>query len=143
MRSEEVLQTRKNKPFMVVNTIKKQAFERRTDFRTGTVYFSLFREIKVASYTYIRPIHGNSLKEINFFEPKCTGPLLERLRLKSPETLSAYSTERCGSALKLPCSELTVANNLRQLLFQKLKNSSNSIYIQHYKLLNQRFFQEY
>ena len=46
---------------------QKKAFERRTDFRTGTINFSLFREIKVASYTYIRPIHGNSLKEINFF----------------------------------------------------------------------------
>ena len=128
---------------MAVNTIKIQAFERRTDFRTGTIYFLLFREIKVASYTFrLRPIHGNSLKEINFFEPKCTGPLLERLRLKSPETLSAYSTERCGSALKLPCSELTVANNLRQLLFQKLKNCSNSTYVQHYKLLNQRYYLE-
>ena len=42
---------------------------------------------------------------------------LDRLRLKSPETLSAYSTGRYGSALKLPCSELTVANNLWQLLF--------------------------
>ena len=46
--------------------------------------------IKVASYTFkLRPIHGNSLKEINFFEPKCNGPLLERRRLKSSETLSA------------------------------------------------------
>ena len=35
------------------------------------------------------------------FEPKWTGPLLERLQLRSPETLSAYSTGRCGSALKL------------------------------------------
>ena len=96
---------------MVVNTIKTIGL-RATDFRTGKFYFSLFREIKVASYTFrLRPIHGNSLKEINFFEPKCTGPLLERLRLKSPETLSAYSTGRCGSALKLPYLN-TVANNL-------------------------------
>ena len=126
---------------MIVNTIKKQAFERRTDFRTEKIYFPLFREIKVASYTFkLRPIHGNSLKEINFFEPKCNGPLLERLRLKSSETLSAYSAGRCGSALKLPCSELTVANNLSQLLFHKLTNCSNSTCVQYYKLLNLRYF---
>ena len=79
---------------MVVTDYQKIGFERRTDFRTGKIYFLLSREIKVASYTFrIRPIHGNSFKEINFFEPKCTGPLLERLRLKFPETLSAsYQT---------------------------------------------------
>ena len=80
MRSEKVLQTRilwKNDPFMVVNTIKTIGL-RATDFRTGKFYFSLFREIKVASYTFrLRPIHGISLKEINFFEPKCNGPLPE------------------------------------------------------------------
>ena len=126
---------------MIVNTIKKQAFQRRTDFRTEKIYFPLFREIKVASYTFkLRPIHGNSLKEINFFEPKCNGPLLEGLRLKSSETLSAYSTGRCGSTLKLPWSELTVANNLSQLLFYKLTNCSNSTCVKYYKLLNLRYF---
>ena len=125
---------------MIVNTIKKQAFERRTDFRKEKIYFPLFREIKVASYTFrLRPIHGNSLKEINFFEPKCNGPLLEGLRLKSSETLSAYSTGRCGSTLKLPWSELTVANNLSQLLFYKLTNCSNSTCVKYYKLLNSRY----
>ena len=73
-------------------------------------------------------------------EPKCTGPLLERLRLKSPETLSAYSSGRCGSALKLPWSELTVVNNLWQLLFYKLTNCSNSTSVQHYELLNFQYF---
>ena len=97
--------------------------------------------MKVASYTFrLRPIHGNSFKGINFFEPKCTGPLLERLRLKSPETLSAYSSGRCGSALKLPWSELTVVNNLWQLLFYKLTNCSNSTSVPHYKLLNLQYF---
>ena len=36
----------------MVNTIKKQAFERRTDFPLGKIYLSLFREIKVAQYTF-------------------------------------------------------------------------------------------
>ena len=39
-----------------------------------------------------------------------------------------------------PCSELTVANNLWQLLFYKLTNYSNSICVQYYKLLNLRYF---
>ena len=63
-----------------------------------------------------------------------------RLRLKSPETLSAYSSGRCGSALKLPWSEHNVVNNLWQLLFYKLTNCSNSTSVQHYKLLNLRYF---
>ena len=71
----------------------RNTFERRTDFPMGKIYLSLFREIKVAQHTFrLRLNPGNSLKEINFFQPKCTGPPLERLRLKSPETLSAYST---------------------------------------------------
>ena len=116
MRSEKVLQTNilwKNEPFMMVNTIKKKGLQAQNRFSHGKNLFVIISEIKVAQYTFrLRLIHGNSLKEINFFQLKCTGPPLGRLRLKSPETLSAYSTGRYGSALKLPCSELTVANNL-------------------------------
>ena len=45
-------------------------------------------------YFQTKKIHLRSLKEVEFFEPNCTGPLLQRLRLECPGTLS-NSTEQC------------------------------------------------
>ena len=65
---------------------QKQAFERERDFHTGKIYFSIFRRTKVISNTIrLRPIHGNSLKEISFWT-EMHRSARERLRLKCPGT---------------------------------------------------------
>ena len=71
---------------MIVN--QKVGLRAQNGFSHGKNLVSLFREIKGAPYSFrLRPIQGNSLREINCFKPKCTSPLLERLRLKAPETI--------------------------------------------------------
>ena len=41
----------------------------------------------------LRQIHVQSLNEVDFFGPKCTGPLWKRLRLKCLGILSHSSSE--------------------------------------------------
>ena len=76
-------------PFMMIydtSALSKTGLERKRDFHTGEIYFSIFRRTKVISNTLrLRPIHGNSLKEISFWT-EMHRSARERLRLKCPGT---------------------------------------------------------
>ena len=80
-------------PFMMIydtSALSKTGLERERDFHTGKIYFSIFRRTKVISNTLrLRPIHGNSLKEISFWT-EMHRSARERLRLKCPGTRTSW-----------------------------------------------------